>query len=295
MIKSQGDNIFNREQVSVMESQIKDHYNSDHLTKKIKEALIKADIQLSCVQLKDLSPIDQLHTGGAPASIALLKKANLPREALILDAGCGLGGSSRLLAKNFNAKVIGVDLADRFIKAADFLTQCTGLEDKVSFKEASVLDLPFEDNTFDVILCQHILMNIQDKKMAVKEFFRVLKKDGQLILHEITKGTNENLLFPVPWAGNEAISFLEPWDSLHSLIEKQGFETVFHYDETKEAFFWWKKVQAFSQKSRPSPNPLNPGLVFGKNAKFFAKNMETNFKNNSICLIEAVLKKSYYK
>ncbi len=293
-VKFRGDlnkNTLPKYQVHAMESNIKDHYNSDHLTQKIETALIKAGKFLSTIDLKDLSPIDQLHTGGARATIDLFKKTRLCSDALVLDAGCGIGGSSRLLAQQFNCRVIGVDLADQFIDAATFLTRCTKLENSVAFQQESVLDLPFEDNTFDAVLCQHILMNIKDKPTAVKEFSRVLKQDGKLILHEITKGENKPIEFPVPWAGKAAISFLEPWDILSGILEKHSFETRFYSDETLAAGSWWEKIRAVSSKKTPSPESLNPGLIFGDNAKLFGKNMQANFKNNAICLVEAVLKK----
>ena len=278
-----------------MESQIKNHYNSDNLTQKIKTALINAGKNLSTLKPKDLSAIDQLHTGGAVASLELLKKINLSPDALVLDAGCGIGGSSRLLARQFNCRVIGIDLADKFIPAANFLTQCTALENLVSFQQGSILDLPFEENTFDAILCQHVLMNIKDKSRAAKEFFRVLKPEGKLILHEITKGQNNTLVFPVPWAASPDISFLEPWDLLSPIFEIQGFKTLSYSDETPGACSWWEKIKAVSQKASQAVNILGPGIVLGENARFFGNNMHANFTDNSICLVEAVLKKRYDK
>ncbi|WP_041279236.1 class I SAM-dependent methyltransferase [Desulfobacula toluolica] len=275
-----------------MESNIKDHYNSDNLTQKIETALIKAKKELSPIGLKELSPIDQLHTGGARATIDLFKKASLNSNALLLDAGCGIGGSSRLLAQQFNCRVIGVDLADQFINAANFLTRITGLENSVSFQQGSVLDLPFEDSTFDVVLCQHLLMNIENKSTVIKEFSRVLKQDGKLILHEITKGENDTLLYPVPWAGKASISFLESRDIIFAMLEKHGFKTRLYSDETLAAESWWEKVKAVSPRKTPLPESLSPGIIFGDNAKLFGKNMLANFKNNAICLVEAVLKKS---
>lgn len=275
-----------------MESEIKDHYNSDNLIQNIKSALLKAGKNLSHLDPKDLHPIDQLHTGGFRASTALFKKLSLTPDSLALDAGCGIGGSSRLLSQKFNCKVVGIDLAEKFIEAANYLTQCTRLDNTVSFHQGSVLDLPFEDNFFDIVLCQHILMNIKDKSSAIKEFYRVLKKDGKLLLHEITKGDNEQLLLPVPWASKDAISFLEPWNDIHTLLDNQGFKPQFYSDETHTAIEFLGKVKGRSQKRTPQPSPLNPSLIFGDNAKHFANNMHANFKNNSICLIEALLKKS---
>ncbi|WP_457553774.1 class I SAM-dependent methyltransferase [Desulfobacula sp.] len=276
-----------------MESKIKKHYNSDNLTQTIKTALIKSGKDLSALELKDLSPIDQIHTGGAVASINLLKKASLSHNTKILDAGCGIGGSSRLLAHKFGYQVVGIDLADKFIEAATFLTQITGLEKNVIFQQGSILEMPFEDHYFDAVLCQHVLMNIKNKPRAVKEFFRVLKPGGKLIIHEITKGKNDHLIFPVPWAKEPAISFLEPWETLSSFLEKQGFESLFSSDETAAAIALWEKINTIRQTKKPRPNALGLDLVFGGMAKFFGRNMHANFSSNAICLVEAIMQKGY--
>ena len=276
-----------------MESQVKDHYNSDNLTENIKNALIRAGKDLSSLDPKDISIIDQLHVGGAPASIKLLKKAGLGADEFVLDAGCGIGGSSRLMAQLFNCRVTGVDLAQKFIEAADFLTQCTGLDSKTRFKQGSILELDFADNTFDAVLCQHVLMNIEDKAVAVKEFFRVLKPGGKLILHEVTKGSDVKIEFPVPWASQSSISFLQPWDTLAEILGTRGFKTLIYSDESDAALSWQEMAKKVTEKRVFNTRDLSPGLVFGDNAQFFPENMYNNLKNNAICLIESVQEKNY--
>ena len=276
-----------------MESQVKEHYNSDNLTENIKNTLIKAGKDLANLDPKDISIMDQLHVGGAPASIKLLKKAELGVDNFVLDAGCGIGGSSRLMAQLFHCRVMGVDLAQNFIEAANFLTQCTGLENKTKFKQGSILDLEFADNIFDAVLCQHVLMNIEDKAAAVKEFFRVLKPGGKLILHEVTKGSDEKIEFPVPWASQSSISFVQPWDTLASILETQGFKTLIYSDESAAALSWQEKAKNAVQKRVFNTKGLGPGLIFGNIAQFFPKNMYNNLKNNAVCLIETVLEKGY--
>ncbi len=274
-----------------MESKVKEHYNSKNLTDRIRQAIINADKDPSDLLINDLAGIDQLHTGGARTSLDLLNHVSFPENAFILDAGCGIGGSSRLLGKLFNCKVIGVDLADEFINAAIFLTRATHFEKQIRFQQGSVLNLPFNENKFDGILCQHILMNIEDKIGAVKEFYRVLKPGGKLIIHEIAKGSNDLMQYPVPWASKNTISFLTSWEYQSKLLSTTGFLSIFEEDKSNEALVWWEKVSAFAKKKAKS-NPLNPGLIFGTNAKFFGKNMATNFQNHAICLMEAVYKKS---
>ena len=99
------------------------------------------------------------------------------------------------------------------------------------------------------------------------------------------------LQLPVPWARRADISFLEPWDVLKAMLEDQGFEKTYYSDESPAAENWWARARAASQKRVFDPASISPGLVFGDSAKFFGENMQANFTNNSICLVEAVLKK----
>ncbi len=273
-----------------MESKVKAHYNSENLTDRIRQAIIDAGKDPFDLQINELAGIDQLHTGGIKASLELLNHISFPGNAFLLDAGCGIGGSSRLLAKQLNCKVVGIDLADEFIGAANFLNHATHLEKQVRFQQGSVLDLPFDNDTFDGVICQHILMNILDKSGAIKEFYRVLKPGGKLVLHEITKGDSDTIQYPVPWASQESISFLKSWEYQSKLLSSLGLLSILEEDKSNEALAWWKKVSSFAKK-KTKPNPLNPGLIFGSNSKSFGKNMVSNFENNAICLIEAVYKK----
>ncbi|MCP4720794.1 MAG: class I SAM-dependent methyltransferase [Desulfobacteraceae bacterium] len=279
-----------------MESPVEEHYHSQNLSQKIQDALNKAGKDTNDLAVKDLAAVDQLHTGGAGATLALMektglsKKATLPGDTHILDAGCGIGGSSRLLAKTFQYRVTGIDLAQAFIETARDITRWCKLEDYLKFEQGSVLDMPFETDSFDAILCQHILMNIQDKEAALKEFYRVLKPGGSLILHEIFQGENKPMALPVPWAGDPSISFLLTWEKFNLLLDRTNFAHNYFSNETKTALAWWQMVQAAGKNKKP--RPLSPHLVFGSNAAFFAVNMQNNFQNNSIQCIEAVLKKS---
>lgn len=274
-----------------MESQVRDHYTPDDLIRKISDALKKDQRTIEQITLKDLGPLDQLHTGGAPATLALGEKSHIRPHWHILDAGCGIGGACRVLASRFDCRVTGIDLSEEFIRTARELTRHTGLNEKVGVQTASVLDMPFEPETFDALLCQHILMNIQDKARALSEFFRVLKPGGVLILHELSAGGNPNLAFPAPWASSADISFLVPWQTLTDLLTTTGFHSDYFCDATDQAVAFWEKVNAVARKKdRPAP-VLGPHLVFGKNARHFKTTMLKNFSDDAVRLVEGIFKK----
>ncbi|HKL00995.1 MAG TPA: class I SAM-dependent methyltransferase [Desulfotignum sp.] len=274
-----------------METRLRNHYNAPDLIHNINAGLTAAGIDTEPLHTKDLALVDQLHTGGMRATLALVEKTAITPDFHILDAGCGLGGSSRLLAETRGCRVTGIDLSAPYIAAAQMLTQRSGLSEKVRFQTGTILDMPWDDNTFDAVLCQHILMNIPDKPAALQEFFRVLAPGGILMLHEIVQGDNAALALPVPWADAADISFLEPWDTLAADLFKTGFTLEHHVDATEAGCRYWQKVRKFANKNEKTPRPLGPHLVFGQNARLFPHTMSRNFETNAINLVEAIFKK----
>ncbi len=126
---------------------------------------------------------------------------------------------------------------------------------------------------------------------SFSEVIRVLKPGGKLMLHEITRGKANAVLYPVPWASKASISFLDFWDTLASILDQAGFKTGFVSDQSETARLWWKKVKKISETRSSRTDSLGPGIIFGDKAAFFGQNMAANFKNNSICLVEALFKK----
>lgn len=272
----------------------KAHYTCPELGSKIRQGLEKAGKNPEQITLRDLAPVDQLHTGAAPATIELVGQAGLEKGMTILDAGCGIGGTSRLLAQNFGLVVHGIDLSKDFIKTAHLLNRWCGFEEDgtINLKQGSLLALPYPDNFFDAVLCQHVLLNIEDKPKAFAEFSRVLAPRGKLLLHEIVNGPGPEPLYPVPWANNASASMLCSRKDLGEYATKAGFELVSCEDSTINAGRWWEKVNAV--KKAKGTGPLNPGLVFGENAERFGANMEHNFKEKAVLCTEEIWIKSAF-
>ncbi|MCP4118376.1 MAG: class I SAM-dependent methyltransferase [Desulfobacteraceae bacterium] len=272
-----------------MEPGIALHYGSDDLEQRIWNALTQAGKDPDSLELKDLSLIDQLHTGGHMATQHLGEKSGLVPGTRILDAGCGIGGSSRLLAKRFNCHVTGLDLVDSFVIVARMLTRATGLETRVRFKQGDVCRMPFGDEQFDVVFCQHTLMNIANKEAALGEFARVLKSGGRLVLHEIVQGEKEKIHLPVPWADTPGISFLQPAKILGDMLSDAGFTPGFVVDATAQAKKWWQRVKAAISPDKAPQRPLGPHIIFGDNGRHFGRTMTANLEEDRIRLIEALM------
>ena len=97
----------------------------------------------------------------------------------VLDAGCGEGYNTRLLARS-GARMTGVDISERMIELARQEEQREALG--IRYEEASFSDLGiFDDASFDVVVSSMALMDGPDFEGAVKEIFRVLQPGGELI------------------------------------------------------------------------------------------------------------------
>lgn len=95
----------------------------------------------------------------------------------VLDAGCGSGLYCIRLAK-MGAKVSGIDISEKMIEIAG---KETPKDLKVSYVIGSIYKMPFRRNTFDLIICNYVLENVEDITIVFKEFYRVLKEGGECI------------------------------------------------------------------------------------------------------------------
>jgi tocopherol O-methyltransferase len=112
----------------------------------------------------------------------LLAWAKVTNAENIIDVGCGIGGSTLYLAQKLNAQATGITLSPTQAVRATERAQEFKLEDKVQFKVADALNIPFEDNNFDLVWSLESGEHMPDKTKFLQECYRVLKPGGTLIL-----------------------------------------------------------------------------------------------------------------
>ena len=103
----------------------------------------------------------------------------LPRGSRILDVGCGIGGSSRILAKYYGFNVTGITISPAQVKRARELTP-SGLN--CNFQVMDALNLKFDDGTFDAVWSVEAGAHMNDKTRFVDEMLRALRPGGYLAL-----------------------------------------------------------------------------------------------------------------
>jgi SAM-dependent methyltransferase len=117
---------------------------------------------------------------------------------------------------------------------AVLLNRLTGLEDRIEVHEGSALELPFADDSFDVVWMQNVGMNIADKRTLYAEISRVLKPGGRYAFQEMTAGKVATSYFPLPWAAEPADNFLVSAEEMQSLLGECGLVAEL-FEDTSEA------------------------------------------------------------
>jgi ubiquinone/menaquinone biosynthesis C-methylase UbiE len=200
----------------------------------------------------------------------------------VLDVGSGVGGPARFLAATYGCRVTGLDLSESFVDTARYLTERTGQSGQVSFETGSALELPFGDGCFDVVLLQHVAMNIADRARLYCEIRRVLRSGGRFGTFDVVLISGEPQ-YPLPWARTPATSYLLTAAATREVIEPAGFHTLVWQDDTEAAKAWFAQLRA----SGPPPSP-NLGVVMGPDFVQLAANLGRNLMEGRLGILTAV-------
>lgn len=100
----------------------------------------------------------------------------------IVDVGCGIGGSSRYLARKYGAECKGITLSPVQAQRAQTLAVAQGLQSMVSFEVADALAQPFPDAQFDLVWSMESGEHMPDKEKFVRELVRVAAPGATIII-----------------------------------------------------------------------------------------------------------------
>jgi sarcosine/dimethylglycine N-methyltransferase len=210
------------------------HYSARDIEARILAAIRAAGLNPEQrLSPEELGALDHFHTGGLTASRELVELARIRAEDRVLDIGAGLAGPARMLASAPGCRVACLEMSSDFCAGATLLNRLTGLDDRIEVHRGSALDLPFADDSFDVVWMQNVGMNIADKRRLYAEIHRVLKPGGRYAFQEMAAGTAATSHFPLPWATDPADSFLVSAEEMRSLLGESGF-TAELFEDTSD-------------------------------------------------------------
>lgn len=187
----------------------------------------------------------------------------------VVDVGCGIGGSSRHIARKFGCTAKGITLSPYQANRGNELASEQGLADKASFQVADALEMPFEDNSFDLVWSLESGEHMPDKKQFVNEVMRVVEPGGRVIIvtwvhrdlePDETSLTKKELKL---LSKINRSYYLPPWcstDDYIKLLEDSGAENIKREDWSYIIAPFWKAVIKSSLNLRSVAGLLRSGF-----------------------------------
>jgi len=251
------------------------HYSGGaSLVAVIAENLRGAGKELAALRTSDLVRFDEIHIRGRKATLELAQQMNLDENSRVLDIGSGLGGPARTLAEEHGCHVTGVDLTPSFCEAATAMSSWVGLGRRVVFQQADATDLPFADNQFDAAMTIHVAMNVPAKSQMYAEARRVVKPGGIFAIYDVLQGEGGKVVFPVPWARDQSISYLVTPNQMMSLLRDAGFNIRAVHDSTEESQKFFEAM--ILRMKQTGTTPVRWQTFLGDDFPIMARNQVRN-------------------
>lgn len=169
----------------------------------------------------------------------LAKIGDIKSTDMVLDAGCGVGGSAIYLAKKIGCKVTGITLSQKQANTATEFAKKRGVSDLVSFQAMNYTATSFANNSFDFVWAIESMQTATDKSLFLKEARRILKPGGKIVIADCFKSYNyafnDNKLMRLMfngWAVSDVLSLQEFTEK----AEQVGFKLEKELDVTKEVY-----------------------------------------------------------
>jgi SAM-dependent methyltransferase len=124
-----------------------------------------------------------IHPGGGRSTRELLDMAGLQPGQRVLDAGCGIGTTAAQIARRFHCEVVALDINEANLDRARCTVEQTGVDDRVEVRRGDIEHLPFEDESFDLVIVEAVTMFVH-RKRAAAEVVRVCRRGGRVVDHE---------------------------------------------------------------------------------------------------------------
>ena len=109
------------------------------------------------------------------------KLKTLSKDSKVIDVGAGFGGSARYLAKTYGCEIVALNLSEAENERDRQKNKEQGLDHLVTVVDGAFEDLPYDNETFDIVWCQDSFLHSADRGKVIEEVARVLKPGGEFI------------------------------------------------------------------------------------------------------------------
>jgi ubiquinone/menaquinone biosynthesis C-methylase UbiE len=166
---------------------------------------------------------DSYHPGRLQLTEHLGSMLDLQPGHLVLDVASGLGTSAIYLAQRFGCQVVGVDFSRQIVEQANANAAEAGISQLVQFKQGDAERLPFEDRSFDALICECAFCTFPSKPQAASQFARVLRPGGRIGLSDLTRSGPLPPELDTLMAWVACIADAQPIEEYMSIMTMAGF------------------------------------------------------------------------
>ena len=161
----------------------------------------------------------------------------------ILDVATGTGDMVIEVAKrNLSVRIFGIDFSQRMLDLGRIKIARNGYNQAVSLQIGSGECLPFADESFDGVICAFGIRNFADVQLGLREFFRVLKPSGRIVVLEFSIPRNQFLNTAYEWYFNLILPKIGNIISGHSNAYSYLPESVANFPSQKKFIKWIEKI-----------------------------------------------------
>ena len=166
----------------------------------------------------------------------MMEAAAIRSTDTILDAGCGVGGSSIFLASVLGCRVTGISLSDRQVLQAVKNAQKKKVGALVDFRRMNFSATEFPDQSFDVVWGCESICYAEDKEIFIKEAWRLLRPGGRLVVADGFVRSFANNEDPVirRWLDGWQVNYLETPERFSGFMKEAGFSDIHFRDISRE-------------------------------------------------------------
>lgn len=166
---------------------------------------------------------DSFHPGGLALTERLGERLHLAPEDVVLDVAMGRGTSAIRVARRFSCRVIGVDLSEANVTAAQAAAGAAGVAERATFVVGDAEQLPLTDDSVTAVICECAFCTFPEKGAAMQEFARVLCPGGRIGLADLTRSgaLPEELESLLAWVA--CIADAQPVEEYRRLLLEAGF------------------------------------------------------------------------